>query len=59
MKELAIKIVGTLLCIVLSPFHFLAYVVAHIFRLEDRENMPTPIEWFMLIPEVWTESEVM
>lgn len=37
--------------ITMFPFYFGAYVLAHVLRMKDRENMPTIKEWFEIEEE--------
>lgn len=42
MKKAIIRI----LQVTMFPFYFCAYVLAHVLRMKDRENMPTIKEWW-------------
>lgn len=42
MKKAIIRLVQ----IIMFPFYTGAYVLAHVLRMKDRENMPSFIEWF-------------
>lgn len=37
-----------LLLIAVFPIYFLAYVIAHIFKMEEADDMETISEWFMI-----------
>lgn len=34
--------------IILFPFYLGAYIIAHLLKVKDRENMPTIKEWFTI-----------
>lgn len=37
-----------LLLTVVFPIYFLAYAIAHVFKMEEAEDMETIAEWFMI-----------
>lgn len=46
-----------LLTIIMLPAYAGAYAIANIFRMKDRQDMPTIAEWLSLYKEVDEEEE--
>lgn len=46
-----------LLTIIMLPAYAGAYAIANIFRMKDRQDMPTICEWLNLYREVESEGE--
>lgn len=46
------KILYTVLAILLFVPYMLAYGIAHLFKMEEREDMPTAKEWFEVLQDV-------
>lgn len=42
------KIIYRTVSVVLFPFYAMAYVISHVLKVKDRENMPTFNEWFAI-----------
>lgn len=42
------KLIRLLLLTAVFPIYFLAYAIAHIFNMEEAEEMETIAEWFMI-----------
>ena len=38
--------------ITMTPFYAVAYIIAHMLKLKDREDMPTIGEWITDIKEI-------
>ena len=46
------KVLYAIITTVLFTPYILAYGIAHLFKIEDRENMPTAKEWFEVLRNV-------
>ena len=46
------KVLYTILVTVLFIPYVLAYGIAHLFKMEDRDDMPTVKEWFGMLQSV-------
>lgn len=46
------KILLTILAVLLFIPYILSYFISHLFKMKDRENMPTCKEWFDILKEV-------
>ena len=43
------KILMVVLSLSMFPFNTVAYVLCNILRIKGRENMTSPVEWFVLL----------